>query len=208
VGLLVAGGLGYSPFTSAFAAPVVTDSETVVVGGTVDKEVHLSSACAPASLTIGTLVPGDPAREASANCDVTFGSNNSVLGAELTVVDSSAGTNPGRHAMVCVSASCGFPGSPRTLPDGQGNPMPASGATSAFAIRLANFSGAATGVWTANPLSAPSGQFYDAQDVPDIACQTSSAADGVCSFRFAAGASGTQDPGAYQALVDFAVQAR
>lgn len=202
---LVAGMLGYTPFEPAIAAAPSPDTSTVVVGGAVDKEVHLSSACALASLTIGTLVPGDPAREASADCDVTFGSNNSVLGAELTVVDSSAGTSPGRDAMVCIASSCGFPGSPRSLPDTQGNPLPAG---SAFAVRLANFSGAASGVWTVNGSAAPTGQFYDVQDTPDIACQTASAADGICSFRFAASASGTQDPGTYQALVDFAVQAR
>lgn len=202
--LVVASALGLRIVPGAGA---VTGSTTVTITGSVDREVHMSGAgCnAATDLDIGTLTPGDPAVETSGSCDITFGTNNSGAGADLNVSEDPGAPASPTDAMKCVTAACGFPGSPSSLPDYQGNGIPAG--SSAFGMRLASAS-SATAVWTVNASSAPSGWFYDVQDAADTACQTSSMSDGTCSFRFAAGASGTQLPGSYQALVLIEATAR
>lgn len=181
-----------------------TASDTVTINADVDKEIHLSNACVGTALTVGTVTADGSAKETSSDCSITFGTNNDLAGAELRVSDASAATAPGRAAMVCVGGGCGA----ATIPDAQGSPLPGSISASAFSLRLASVAGLAAGVWSVNPATNFTGNFYDAADTPDLACQTAAIGDGTCRMRFAVRASGVQAPGSYQAEVLFEAFAR
>lgn len=182
------------------AVATAADNTDVTIASSVAPEIQLSADCTGAAVNMGVLVPGDPARETAADCNMTIGSTNHVEGVELSVADAGS---PGAGAMRCV-ASCVAPVAP--MPDGQGNPMPAN----SFGMRLSGTSGpaATSGVWNVNAAALPSGDYYDVQDTPDNACRTTGTGNGTCSFRFAAQASATQGPGDYEAIVRFEVQAR
>lgn len=179
----------------ADAAPSVSGDVEIV--GEVDKDVQIDgSGCPGGSLVIGaagSIAPGDPMVQTAADCSVSFSSNNSALGASLTVQeDAAGGTGP---AMKCTIGACA--GS--SLEDFTGaNWAVTTG--SHFGAQLMSAAGAATPTWATNP------QTY-AVAAASTACSTSSIAAGTCSFRFAAASDAADVPGAYEALVQFTAQA-
>lgn len=186
---------------SAFGA--TGSAGDVEVTGDVLNTVYVdTTGCStPASLALGDIVPGDPFQLTTASCVVVFGATL-VAGADLTVLEDPAAPATPADAMKCQDATCGAPGATAdVLDDYQGASYPGAN-TSTFGIVLDAATTGASGVWT----TAPNVHRIAAAD---LACQTSSNADGTCSFHFGASAHPTSDrPGAYQAEVQFAVLPR
>jgi hypothetical protein len=201
--MLVLSALGRSPVPTVFGA--ATDSDQLIVNGSVDREVHLdASGCVGAgALDLGTLVPDDPAASTAASCAIDFGSSNSAAGADLNVNEDPAAPDAATSsAMKCVGGGCSTVSpNPDEIPDHQGATMPGAG-NDAFAMRVTGATLPATAVWTVN-------NYYDLQDAADLACQTTGLTDGTCNFRFAGMVSTTgTPPGSYQALAQYTVVPR
>jgi hypothetical protein len=171
---------------------------SVQVTGNVDKDVQIdSSGCVGAALSLGTLVPGDPLVTTAPNdCVIDISSNNSALGADLSIQESPVTANP---AMQCTGGTCGAD----AIADANVAGEPSAGVpSSTFGALMMSIGGAAIADWALSP------QIYGV-NAANTACHTASINVGTCTFRFGARASATTDfPGGYQALVDFVVSAR
>lgn len=195
VGLLLA----HSAITATTGMPsAAAAASTIDVTGLVDKYVYLdATGCStPASLDLGDVVPDDPWKRAGSDCSILFGSSNSALGADLTMLEDPAAPASPPGAMKCVVASC----SGSELDDVAPASTPPTGNTSAFGIQLESATGTATSGWTigaAYPVAAT-----------QTPCSTAAIGDGTCAFRFGASADINDGPGAYQAQVQFLVLAR
>lgn len=163
--------------------------------------VDTTGCSAPASLALGDIVPGDPFQLTASSCVVVFGAT-AIAGADLSVLEDPTAPVTPTDAMKCLDASCGAPGATAdVLDDYQGASYPGAN-TSAFGIVLDAATTGASGVWSVAPN-------VHRVAAADLACQTSTDADGTCSFHFGASAHPTSDrPGAYQAQVQFAVLPR
>ena len=195
VAIVIASVLGYRMTSVADAA---SSAEPINLGATVGKIVTLdTSGCSGAALAIGDITPDiDPMKFTTVDCTVSFASNNSALGAQLTVAENPAAL-PAGHAMKCQAVSCAG-----SFLDDYSAAGAAPAGTSAFGVRLDSATGAASNVWPVAPAIRP------AADAATVACQTASAANGTCAFRFGATAKSSEDgTGAYSASVLFAAQA-
>jgi hypothetical protein len=190
----------------AFGSGSAHASSLVTVTGTVDKTVQLdTTACSGAGvLDFGTggLVPDDPYKTTAHPCTVTFGSNNSPLGADLQVMqDPAAGAGP---AMKCVSAGCSG--------DSIADHTPAGGPAftsphSDFGMYLTATGGGASNVWSMGTGTPPAS--YPVAGTASTACQTASLGSGTCAFHWEAQASSATDQvGSYAAQVRFVALAR
>lgn len=177
-------------------------ANTVTVTGLVNKLVYLdATGCSgPAALDIGDLVPDDPWKRTAADCSILFGTSNSPLGADLSVLEDPAAPAAPADAMKCSVASCTGGSFDGAINDVAANSTAPSTSASAFGAQLESATGLATAGWTAgkaNPVAAAS-----------TACSTTNVGDGTCAFRFGASANTTDGPGSYQAQVQFLVLAR
>jgi len=177
-------------------AGAASDSGSVQINGDVDKDVQLDgSACNAADLTLPSLTAGDPMVPTPSDCAITYSTNNSTAGASLTVQEDPAGG--AGDAMKCIAGGCAgdsltdYAGADYTVQTG-----------SNFGAALTSVSGAAAALWSLSP------QTYAVAGGISACTTAGTTAAGTCSFRFAASADPIADqPGAYQALVQFTAQA-
>lgn len=198
LGLLAYGiGTGRGPTPDASGASVVT------VTGSVNATVSINAtACSPASVAIGDIIPGtDPWKTAQDNgggtCAITFGTSSASAGVNLDVLEDPGAPASPTNAMKCTIGGC----SGDSLTDFSGGGEPASG-TSAFGAQLLNASGLATRVWAAAPA------VNAIPDAGQTTCQTSTIGNGTCTFTFGATAATSDVPGSYEAQVRAVVLAR
>lgn len=200
---LVAAVLAASLLSGRAPVPFAEGASVVPVTGSVAADVSIdASACLPASVVIGDIVPGtDPWKTAQDNgggtCVIAFGSTNVTQGVNLDVLEDPGAPATPTDAMKCVGAGCGGD----SLTDYDNAAEPAAG-TSAFGSQLLSTGGIAVGVWSAEPA------VHQVPDAGDTACQTSAIGTGTCAFTFGATAAATDVPGAYEAQVQYVALAR
>jgi hypothetical protein len=196
LGLLAYGlGTGRGPTPEASGASVVTVTGSVAADVSID-----ATACAPASVAIGDIIPGtDPWKTAQDNgggtCAITFGTTNVTQGVNLDVLEDPGAPASPTDAMKCTIGGC----SGDALADYSGA-EPASG-TSAFGAQLLNAGGLASPIWSVADVNA-------IPDAGQTTCQTGAVGDGTCTFTFGATAAASDTPGSYEAQVRYVVLAR
>lgn len=166
----------------------------VPVSGSVSSTVFVdASACLPAAVAIGDLLPSDPWKTAQDNggqtCNLSFGSPSHAPGTTLTILEDPAAASSPAAAMKCVSGGC----TGHALADYSNASGEPTVGTSAFGMQLLGASGAASGLWNAAPA------VYPVANGASSACATASTSTGACSFTFGAAANAGDPPGSYQA---------
>jgi len=189
-------------FTGRGLLPSASGASIVEVTGMIPADIYLdATACAPASVNIGELIPSDPWKTAqdntSSTCGVDFGTTNHAPGTTLTMLEDPAAPVSPASAMKCVSGPC----TGGAIADFDGGVEPAAG-TSAFGAQLLSSGGIATSVWSTAPA------VHDVQDAGDNACETAAVGSGLCTFTFGATAGGSTAAGAYEAQARLLVLAR
>lgn len=178
-------------------------ASTVDVDGSVAADVSIdTSACLPASVAIGDIIPGtDPwktAQDAGGGvCSIRFGTTNVLQGVNLDVLEDPAAPIAPADAMKCVGGGC----TGNALADYSAGTEPAIG-TSAFGAQLLGSSNGATGVWSSEPA------VNAITDAASTSCQTSAVGMGTCDFTFGATASASDTPGTYEAQAQYIALAR
>jgi hypothetical protein len=175
---------------------------TVGVNASIAADIYLdASACQPAAVAIGDLVPGtDPWKTAQDQsgqaCAIDFGTTNNSGGTTLSMLEDPGAPASPTDAMKCVGGGCGSD----SIADFDGPGEPGAG-TSAFGAQLLSTGGIASAAWSTAPA------VHDVRDVASTACTTSAVGTGTCAFTWGATAAATDASGAYQAQAQLVVLA-
>lgn len=178
-------------------------ASNVIVQGDVTSGVFLDTTqCAAQAGAIGDVFLGTDAwRTAKVAtgqvCKLTFGAPGNPAGADLQLMDDPGSSGVAGPALRCTVGACNA----HSIADYDASTEPSAN-TSAFGTQLVGSpGGAAAAVWTPAPA-------VHKLDGADVACHTSSTADGDCSFTWGVTGAATDVPGAYVAHVQSLVVAR
>lgn len=178
-------------------------SNIIVTGSVAGTGMYVDATeCIPSAGAIGDVLLGTDAwrtaKDASSQvCKLTFGAPGNPLGADLLFLDDPGAGGTGVPALRCTSGACAG----QSIADYTSTSEPATN-TNAFGTQLLNVGGAASAVWTPEPA------VYDVGDVADVACHTTTTADGNCSFTWGVTGAATATPGNYVAHVQSLAVAR